>query len=309
MSGPVEVLAILGPTAVGKSALGVAVARRLGGEVISADSMQAYVGMDIGTATPDLAERGGIPHHLLDLWPPSHELTVAEYQQRARASIEEVRDRGRLAVLVGGSGLYVAAILDDLRFPGTDPVLRARLEDELQCQGPAALHQRLAVVDPVAAAAILPSNGRRIVRALEVVELTGGPFTARLPEPVEVYRTLRVGLRIPREDLDARIGARVDRMWAQGLVDEVRGLAAAPDGLSRTAARALGYRQVLAGLAGDCSLEDARQETIAATRAFARRQQRWFRRDRRIHWFDYDAEDLLGQVLGLMDAEPSGTAQ
>lgn len=309
MSGPVEVLAILGPTAVGKSALGVAVARRLGGEVISADSMQAYAGMDIGTATPDLTDRGGIVHHLLDLWPPSHELTVAEYQQQARASIEEILNRGRLAVLVGGSGLYVSAIVDDLRFPGTDPVLRARLEGELEREGPAALHQRLAVVDPGSAAAILPSNGRRIVRALEVIELTGGPFAASLPEPVEVYRTLRVGLRIPREELDARIAARVDRMWAQGLVDEVRGLAASPGGLSSTAERALGYRQVLAALAGDCSLADAREQTIAATRAFARRQQRWFARDRRIHWIDYDADDLVGQVAGLLDAEVAGTAQ
>ena len=309
MSGPVEVLAILGPTAVGKTALGVAIATHLGAEVISADSMQAYVGMDVGTATPERAERGGIAHHLLDVWPPSHALSVAEYQERARACIDELRHRGQVAVLVGGSGLYVSAILDDLRFPGTDPALRARLEGELAREGPAAMHARLARLDPDAAEAILATNGRRIVRALEVVELTGEPFVARLPEPVDMYRTLRVGLRIQREDLDARIAARVDRMWERGFVDEVRSLAASPEGLSTTAAGALGYRQVLAYLAGECTQEAARQATVDATRRFARRQQRWFARDRRIRWIDYDADDLLGQVVGLLEAEVAGTEQ
>lgn len=304
----IGVLAICGPTAVGKSALSVAVAQWLGGEVISADSMQAYVGMDIGTATPDAVEQGGVPHHLLNSWPAWHPLTVAEYQERARGSIERVHGRGALPILVGGSGLYVSAILDDLRFPGTDPRVRARLEDELRADGPAVLHERLAALDPQAAQDILPSNARRIVRALEVIELTGGPFTARLPAPVDVYASIRVGLSISRERLDERIATRVDRMWAQGFVDEVRALAGHPAGMSVTAARALGYQQVLAFLAGELTEAQARQQMIDATRKFARRQQRWFGRDRRICWIDYDAEDLLGQVVSLVESR-LGTSQ
>lgn len=302
MTGKAEVLAILGPTAVGKSALSVAVGRALAAEVISADSMQAYIGMDIGTATPTMAERGGIAHHLVDAWPASHTLTVAEYQQCARVAIEQVRGRGNLAIVVGGSGLYASAVLDDLRFPGTDPVLRSRLEKELQREGSAAMHVRLAARDPAAAAVILPSNGRRIVRALEVNELTGGPFIANLPDPVDQYRTLRIGLAIPRTELDERIAERVDLMWQQGFVDEVKQLAATPGGISPTAARALGYQQILAYLAGTCTQAEARQSTIDATRKFARRQQRWFARDRRIHWVDYDAVDLVEQVTRLFES-------
>ena len=309
MTKPVEVLAILGPTAVGKSALGVAVAQAIRGEVVSADSMQAYIGMDIGTATPTEDERAGVPHHLLDTWPASHVLSVAEYQERARVAIEEIKARHRLAILVGGSGLYVSGILDDLRFPGTDPELRARLEMELHELGVRAIYERLLAVDPEAASAILPSNGRRIVRALEVIELTGKPFVARLPDPIDRFRTVRVGLCISRTELDARISARVDRMWADGFVEEVARLTAGPEPLSATAARALGYRQVLAYLGGECTQEQARQATIEATRKFARRQQRWFVRDRRIHWIDYDAEDLVGQVVGLVTAAGAGTSQ
>lgn len=309
MTKPVEVLAILGPTAVGKSALGVSVAQAIGGEVVSADSMQAYIGMDIGTATPTADERAGVLHHLLNTWPASHVLSVAEYQERARVAIEEIKARHRLAILVGGSGLYVSGILDDLRFPGTEPELRARLEMELRELGVRAMYERLLAVDPDAASAILPSNGRRIVRALEVIELTGKPFVARLPDPIDRFRTVRVGLAIPREELDARISARVDRMWADGFVEEVARLTSGPEPLSATAARALGYRQVLAYLGGECTVEQARQATIEATRKFARRQQRWFVRDRRIHWIDYDAEDLVGQVLGLVTAAGAGTSQ
>lgn len=305
----IRVLAIVGPTAVGKSALGVQVARRTSGEVISADSMQAYAGMDIGTATPTAAEQGGIRHHLLDVWPAWHALTVAEYQAVARAAIEDVDARGLLPILVGGSGLYVSAILDDLRFPGTDPIVRTRLEAEAAELGAARMHARLAAVDPPAAAAILPTNTRRIVRALEVIEITGGPFIARLPEPIDRYDAIRVGLRIGREELDERIQARVDRMWQQGFVDEVRALAAKPGGMSATAKRALGYQQVLAYLDGSIGEDQARQQTIEATRKFARRQVRWFRRDRRIHWIDYDADDLLGQVVGLLETAEAGTAQ
>lgn len=302
------VLAIVGPTAVGKSALGVAVAQQLAAEhsaahIVSADSMQAYVGMDIGTATPTLEERGGIPHHLLDVWPVEHELSVAEYQQAARAAIAAVEAQGAIAILVGGSGLYVSAILDDLDFPGTDPLVRARHEARLAQIGPQALHAELARVDPVAAAAILPSNGRRIVRALEVIEMTGGPFTAQLPEPVEVVPAVRVGLTIPRDVLDARIDARVRRMFADGLVDEVRAL----PGLAgtATAAKAIGYTQVLDHLAGRCTIEEAMEATIAITRRFARRQQRWFARDARITWLDYDDPSLVERTRALLGADTS----
>ena len=301
------VLAIVGPTASGKSALAVAVAhaleRRTGrpAEVVGTDSMQVYVGMDIGTATPTEAERGGVRHHLVDVWPPSHGVSVAEFQAVARAVIDDVRSRDAVPVVVGGSGLYVSAVLDDLRFPGTDPVVRARLEGELAVVGPAAMHDRLAAVDSDAAAEILPTNGRRIVRALEVVELTGGPFVATLPDPVDVYPTVRIGLAVPRPVLDARIAARVDTMWADGFVDEVRRLAA--DGLASTptASRALGYQQVLACLAGEIDEGQARQQTIEATRRFARRQQRWFARDARITWLDHDSPTLAVDAVSHYD--------
>ena len=307
---PGVVLVIVGPTGVGKSALGVQVGRELDGEVISADSMQAYIGMDIGTATPDVAEQAGVPHHLLDRWQPSHALSVAEFQQEARSAIDDVLGRGRLPIVVGGSGLYVSAIMDDLRFPGTDPQVRARLEAELEGVGAPVLHQRLAQQDPAAAAAILPSNGRRIVRALEVIELTGGTFTARLPEPVEVYRAIRVGIDIPRVEMDARITARVQSMWDRGFVDEVRALHSRPPGLSTTAARALGYQQILDYLSGRITEEQAQRQTVDATRRFARRQQRWFRRDRRIHWISAQAPDAVAQVRSLVAAEVTdGTRQ
>lgn len=292
-----RVLALVGPTASGKSALAVAVAQVLGApaEIVSTDSMQVYRGMDIGTATPTAQEQGGIRHHLLDEWDPSHLVTVAEFQQHARRSIDDIRGRGAAAIVVGGSGLYVSAVLDDLSFPGTEPAVRARLEGELEEFGSLAMHERLREVDPAAAEAILPTNGRRIVRALEVIELTGEPFIARLPDPVSVYPAVRVGLEIPRDELDVRIAKRVDRMWADGFVDEVRGLAGLAD--APTASRALGYQQVLAFLDGSCSEEQARQDTIDATKRFARRQQRWFRRDKRISWIDYDSSTAVDEVL------------
>jgi tRNA dimethylallyltransferase len=300
-----SVLAIVGPTASGKSALAVAVALRLaaGAEVVGTDSMQVYRGMDIGTATPTMQERGGIAHHLLDVWDPHHSVSVAEFQERARAEIDAVLDRGRAPIVVGGSGLYVSAVLDDLRFPGTDPVVRARLEGELASEGSQELHRRLATVDPEAAAAILPTNGRRVVRALEVVEITGAPFLARLPDPREVYRTVRVGLEVPRDDLDRRIAERVDRMWQAGFVDEVRNLAANRIEGTPTASRALGYRQVLAFLGGQITEEQAALDTVQATKAFARRQQRWFRRDPRITWLPYDSGTLVDDTLALWGAD------
>ncbi len=301
-AAPDPVLAIVGPTGSGKSALAVAVAREFVAagravEIVGTDSMQVYAGMDIGTATPTDAERGGIAHHLIDVYEPGQAVSVAQFQELARAAIGDVHDRGAVAIVVGGSGLYVAAVLDDLRFPGTDPAVRARLAADLDRMGAVAMHARLVAADPAAAAQILPTNGRRIVRALEVIELTGGPFVARLPDPVDVYRSVRVGLRIDRAALDQRIAARVDAMWAAGFVDEVRALAASGLASAPTAARALGYRQVLSFLAGECSEEQARAATIEATRRFARRQQRWFARDRRITWLDHDRGDLVEQTV------------
>jgi tRNA dimethylallyltransferase len=284
-----QLIAVVGPTAAGKSDLAVDLAGRLGGEVINADSMQLYRGMDIGTAKLTPAERRGIPHHLLDVWEVRKTASVAEYQHLARERIDALLAAGRTPVLVGGSGLYVRGAIDALDFPGTDPAIRERLEAELATEGSGALHTRLAAADPPAAQAILPSNGRRIVRALEVIELTGRPFTARLPEGGQargVYRTLQLGVAVDRPELDERIAARVDRMWRAGLVDEVRGLERVGLREGRTASRALGYQQLLAALAGECTIDEARAETVRATRRFARRQESWFRRDPRVHWLD-----------------------
>lgn len=279
-----RVIAVVGPTAAGKSDLGVALAQHLGGEVINADSMQLYRGMDIGTAKLTPEERGGIPHHLLDIWDVTRSANVAEYQRLARAEIDRLLAEGRTPVLVGGSGLYVRGAIDALDFPGTDPAVRARLEAELDAQGSGALHARLAAADPAAGRAILPSNGRRIVRALEVIEITGRPFTANLPGHEAVYDTLQIGVDVERPELDERIAHRVDRMWEAGLVDEVRRLEAEGLREGRTASRALGYQQVLAQLAGECTEAEARAETVRATKRFARRQDSWFRRDPRVHW-------------------------
>ena len=294
--GP-PVVAVVGPTASGKSDLGVALALALDGEVVNADSMQLYRGMDVGTAKLTVAERRGVPHHLLDVWPVTQTASVAEYQRDARAVVDRLREAGRTPVVVGGSGLYVRALLDDLVFPGTDPEVRARLEAELDDVGPGVLHARLAAVDPAAAAAILPSNGRRVVRALEVVEITGAPFTATLPAQRDVYPSVQIGLDVPRDVLDARIDERVDRMWERGLVEEVRRLCeqGLRDGL--TASRALGYAQVLRFLDGEWTEQQARTETQRLTRRFARRQDTWFRRDDRVLWLPYDAPDLQERAL------------
>jgi tRNA dimethylallyltransferase len=301
------VVAVVGPTATGKSDLAVELALHLDGEVVNADSMQLYRGLDVGTAKLTDAERRGVPHHLLDVWDVRVAANVADYQRLVRRQLLEIAARGRRAVLVGGSGLYVRAALDDLDFPGTDEVLRGRLEAELADVGPAALHARLAEVDPSAAAAILPSNGRRVVRALEVVGMTGAPFTASLPEPgAYALPAVQLGLALDRPTLDARIEARVERMWARGLVEEVRRLAAAGLREGRTASRALGYSQVLRHLAGECSEDEARAETVRATRRFARRQESWFRRDQRVRWLDAGSPGLFEQALaGVVDL-PSG---
>ena len=292
-----RVVALVGPTAAGKTALSLDLAAALDGEVINADSMQLYRGMDIGTAKLRPQQWRGVPHHVFDLWEVTEPASVAEYQRVARAAIDEVLARGRTALVVGGSGLYLRAVLEHFDFPGTDERLRAELEAELAAVGPAPLHARLSEQDPGAAARILPSNGRRIVRALEVVKLTGGPFRAELPKPRPYYPAVHIGVDVDTETLDVRVARRVEQMWVQGLVDEVRVLEGRGLRQGRTAARALGYHQVLAYLDGTCSQEQARAATIQATRRFIRRQRSWFRRDDRITWINGTGEDLASLAV------------
>lgn len=300
MSAPIPppIVAVVGATAAGKTALSVDLAERLGGEVVNTDAMQLYRGMDVGTAKASAAERRGVPHHLLDLLDVTEPASVAGFQGLARSTIAALRERDRVPVLVGGSALYTRAVLDRFEFPGTDPVVRARWEARLAEVGAPALHRLLAERDPDAAAGIVPANGRRVVRALEVVELTGRPFSASLPRLEYVDpRTLQVGVDIDRPTLDARIAQRVDAMFADGLVAEVerllaRGLADGP-----TAPRAIGYREVSAYLAGQLSLDEARERTVVATRRFARRQDAWFRKDPRVLWVRYDADDRVERAV------------
>jgi tRNA dimethylallyltransferase len=296
-----RVVAVVGPTATGKSALGVALAKALRGEVVNADSMQLYRGMDIGTAKLTVGEQEGVLHHLLDVWPVTRTASVADYQRLARDRIADLLERGVPPVVVGGSGLYVRAVLDRMEFPGTDAALRATLESELATVGPAPLHARLAASDPAAAQAILPTNGRRIVRALEVISLTGRPFTAALPSYESVYDAVQVGLELPTDALDRRVAERVDHMFAAGLVEEVRRLdgQGLRDGV--TASRALGYQQVLAVLDGRLTEQQARAETTAATRRFVRRQRSWFGRDPRVRWLPV-GPDLLARALETVGA-------
>ncbi len=295
------IVAVVGPTASGKSDLGIAIAAARDGEVINLDASQIYRGMDIGTAKTPVHERR-VPHHLLDVLDVRESASVAEFQQHARAAIDDVRSRDALPVCVGGSGLYVRAVLENLEFPGTDPELRAQLEVELAAQGADAMHARLAMVDPVAAEAILPGNTRRVVRALEVIALTGKPFTAVLPQHVQREVDVRIGLRVPKEVLDVRIRDRVQRMWDDGLVAEVRALEAQGLRDGFTASKALGYQQVLAFLAGSCSEDAAFEATVSGTMKFARRQMQWFRRDPAITWFDFDDAGLVQKALAAVDA-------
>jgi tRNA dimethylallyltransferase len=297
------VVAVVGPTAAGKSELSLTLADALGGEVVNADSMQLYQGMDIGTAKLSPAERQGVPHHLLDIWPVIRAASVSEYQALAREAIDDIRGRDRTPILVGGSGLYVRAAIDNLQFPGTDAELRASLEDELAVVGPGVLHARLASLDPLAAAAILPGNGRRIVRALEVFELSGRPFSATLPDYQAVYPVVQVGVEMPRAVLDRRISERVARMRERGLVAEVRRLEAAGLRKGRTASRALGYAQVLRFLDGDWTEAEAAAQTVRATRRFVRRQESWFRRDPRVVWVSAGA-DLAERALAVIRSGP-----
>jgi tRNA dimethylallyltransferase len=297
---PRQVVAVIGATAAGKSELSLRLARELDGEVINADSMQLYRGMDVGTGKLTLAERDGVPHHLLDIWDVSEPASVSEYQRLARASVADILGRGRTPILVGGSGLYVRAVIDNLDFPGTDAAIRSRLEAELETIGPGVLHGRLATVDAAAAAAILPSNGRRIVRALEVIELSGRPFSATLPDYSAVLPAVQIGLDVPRPELDRRIEARVRQMWKDGLVDEVAELADAGLRAGRTASRALGYAQVLRFLDGEWPESQAESETVRATRRFARRQESWFRRDPRVRWLAAGEPVLAAAALAAV---------
>jgi tRNA dimethylallyltransferase len=306
-AGRPAVVAVVGPTAAGKSALSLHLARTLGGEVVNADSMQLYRGMDIGTAKLRPAERAGVPHHVLDIWDVTEPASVAEYQRLARAAVDDIAARGRLPILVGGSGLYVRAVLEEFEFPGTDPALRLRLEQELAETGPTALYERLRAVDPAAADRILPGNGRRIVRALEVVELTGQPFAAALPQPRPHYDAVQLGVDLDTAALDERIATRVDQMWAAGLVDETRELVAAGLATGRTASRALGYQQVLRFLRGEGTEPDAHAETVRATRRFVRRQRSWFRRDPRIGWLVAARPDLVDAALEALAHGPAGS--
>ena len=281
-----KVIVICGATATGKSDIAIEVAQELGAEIINADSMQLYRGMDIGTAKLTVEERKGIPHHLLDVLDVSEDSTVAWYQEQARAAITEIHGRGKDAVIVGGTGLYIKAILDDLNFPDTDPEVRAKLEAELAEFGAAALFTRLEELDPAAALAIDRANTRRVIRALEVIEITGLPFTANLPrEDSSRYPdALQFGLVMDREHLRERIDQRVDRMWGTGFIDEVDRLISQGIGNGSTAQRALGYAQIIAMRSGTMTEEEAKEDTKRASRQYARRQETWFSRDARIQW-------------------------
>ena len=296
------IVALVGATASGKTGLSLDLAERLGGEVVNTDAMQVYRGMDIGTAKLPEAERRGIPHHLLDLMEVTEPATVALFQGWARAAIDDIRGRAATPVLVGGSALYTRAIVDRFEFPGTDDSLRRELEAELERVGSRALHERLAGVDPEAAAQITPDNGRRVVRALEVVALTGRPYSASLPtleyaDPL----TVQVGVDIDPPTHDERSARRVEEMFAGGFVEEVEALLARGLVEGRTANRAIGYREVIGFLAGDRSLAEAMEQTTVATRRFARRQDSWFRKDPRIVWVSYDDPDRVDKAVGAVE--------
>ena len=291
------VIAVVGPTGSGKSDLAVNLALELDGEVINADAMQFYRGMDIGTAKITVAERKGVPHHLLDILDVTEEASVSDFQRQARDVIMDIHSRGKRAVLVGGSGLYVRAALDVLEFPGTDPVLRRRLEAELDDGGQEALLARLMKVDPVSAGRV--SDARRIVRALEVHELTGRPFSSFMPQREYFQPAVQIGLAVDRDVLRERLALRVHNMVDNGLLAEVRRLEAAGLRRGKTAPRALGYAQFLKVLDGGSTVAEAAENTIVATRQFARRQLTWFRADPRITWLDWQAPELAAQAVAL----------
>ena len=296
------IITVVGATATGKSDLALDLADRLGGEIINTDSMQFYRGMDIGTAKLPVDERRGIPHHLIDILDVTEEANVQDFQARARAAITDIRERGLRPILVGGSGLYVRAAVDHMEFPGTDPQVRARLEAEAATDR-WALHQKLRELDPTAAEKITVNDQRRIARALEVIELTGRPFSAQLPDYQEIEPTVHLGLNMDRALLHERIATRVHLMWEHGWVDEVIRLLDAGLAEGKTASRAIGYAQIQRHLAGELTAAEAKEETTIRTRQFARRQDTWFRRDPRIHWIDgssADPEQNLAAALEVL---------
>ena len=286
-------IVICGATATGKSDLAVAVAKEIGAEIVNADSMQLYRGMDIGTAKLSLEEREGIPHHLLDIVDVSTDVTVAFYQELARAKVDELLGASKPVVIVGGTGFYIKSILDDLNFPETDPEVRAKLTEEAERIGAAALHKRLATLDPAAAVAIPKENVRRVVRALEVLEITGKPFTANLPreDSTRYPQAQQFGLALDRALLDERIDERVERMWERGLETEVDKLIELGLLDGKTAQAALGYAQIISAKSGLSA--DPKTETKIATRQYARRQETWFTRDERITWLKPEPTTVL----------------
>jgi len=290
---------IVGATATGKSELSLQLAEQLKGEIVNADSMQLYRGMDIGTAKLSLQERRGIPHHLIDVLDVNQDTSVAEYQGWARSKIDQLLGSGKSVIVVGGTGLYVKAILDELNFPDTDPEVRARLSEEADRIGGDAMHERLGKLDPAASAAIPKENLRRVVRALEVIEITGKPFTANLPRAGASYYpdAKQFGLVMDRDDLKARIDRRVDLMWSEGFVGEVRALIEKGITTGKTAKAALGYNQIISFLEGRISESEAMEETKRATRAYARRQETWFSRDARIKWLKGGTKERLDSIL------------
>ena len=303
-----KLIAVVGPTGAGKSALAIEVAKHIiakGGqaEIINCDSMQFYKGMDVGTAKLTLAERQGITHHLFDFLEITDESTAAEYQQIARPLILDLQARGVTPILVGGSMLYVAAVLNRFEFPARDEELRAKLEQDLIDLGPHEMHRRLKELDPVAASRIIPENGRRSVRAIEIVTLTGEPFAAALPEVPEDWQpVLEIGINGDREDLRARLEARVHKMWQQGLVDEVKSLEAKGIREGKTSSVAIGYAQALKQIDGEMTEAEAIADTVRLTQKYARRQMSWFRRDQRIHWLDYQDSEATAKALALVDS-------
>jgi tRNA dimethylallyltransferase len=294
-----KVIAIVGPTAVGKTALSLEIAEKFSAEIINADAMQIYKGMDIGTAKLPLSQRRGIFHHQIDVLDPSEEANVSQYQKQSREIINDLLSKNVQPLLVGGSGLYVNSVLEDLEFPGTNLEVRAKYEEILDEKGVEALFQMLKEIDPKAAENILPNNARKIVRALEVNEITGKAFNAKLPEPSPIFSDVRIALDMPRDLLDQRIIDRVNQMFEDGFVDEVKRLEKNLR-LGKTAFRALGYSQVLSLLSGEISEDEAITLTINATKKFARRQLSWFRRDPLIHWLDATSPDLFEESLRLI---------
>ncbi|SMX72730.1 tRNA (adenosine(37)-N6)-dimethylallyltransferase MiaA [Brevibacterium antiquum] len=305
MSADAPVVTIAGATATGKSDLALNLAEHLGGEIINTDSMQFYRGMDIGTAKLPVSQRRGVLHHLIDILDVREDANVQTFQRQAREAIADIRSRGKRPILVGGSGLYVRAATDRMEFPGTDPHVRARLESEVDADR-WGRHRHLQELDPAAAAKITPNDSRRIVRALEVIELTGRPFSAQLPDYQAIEPTIHLGLAVEREALHKRIAARVGLMWEQGWVDEVRCLLERGLAEGRTASRAIGYAQIQQYLADELDREAAQEQTTIRTRQFARRQDTWFRRDPRIVWIDSTAGDHEANTARALEAIRDG---